>query len=150
MGEFQRVHDVFASFREVNKAFYHTLSSAAHEYGVTPVQYLVLKTLDQCPDIGLSELAELIYSTNSTSSGVIERMVKAGWVSRERSETDRRSVKLSLTEEGKELWSKMYETRLKRLLPLQQTSEEDHATLLRIHKEIVSILNKAKEGQSHE
>ncbi|WP_127530472.1 MarR family winged helix-turn-helix transcriptional regulator [Paenibacillus kobensis] len=141
---------MFASLREVNRAFYNQIHQNLDQLGVTAVQYMVLKVLHNNPRIGLSELSELILSTNSTTSGVIDRMVKAGWVTRERSDTDRRSVILTLTQEGTAIWEQSYAIRLQQSEPLLEMPESDHAELIRIHRNIVNILQKAREGYRHE
>ncbi|GFN31732.1 MarR family winged helix-turn-helix transcriptional regulator [Paenibacillus xylaniclasticus] len=150
MNSQSRLTELFASLREVNRAFYSQIDHNLEQLGVTAVQYMVLKVLHNNPRIGLSELSELILTTNSTTSGVVDRMVKAGWVSRKRSDTDRRSVILMLTQEGEALREKAYAIRLRQSEPLLEMPESDHAELIRIHRNIVNILQKAKEGYKHE
>lgn len=145
-----RLNELFSSIREINRAFYNQLHQNVEQLGVTAVQYMVLKVLHNNPRIGLSELSEFIMCTNSTTSGIIDRMVKAGWVSRERSDIDRRSVILTLTEKGAALWEQSYELRLRQLEPLLQMPESDHDELLRINRNIVNILQRAREGYKHE
>jgi DNA-binding MarR family transcriptional regulator len=51
----------------------------------------------------LSELAELHGVSLPTMSNTISKLVEAGWVSRQRSATDRRVVMLTLTAAGQQL-----------------------------------------------
>ena len=51
----------------------------------------------------LSELAELHGVSLPTMSNTISKLVEAGWVARQRSETDRRVVMLTLTPTGQQL-----------------------------------------------
>lgn len=145
MDDKQRVMDIFQSFREVNQAFFQVMMKAAHHHGVTPIQFMVMRVLSDHPDIGLTELAEKILLGNSTTSGIVDRMVKAGLVSRERSDEDRRSVTLKLTAKGEQIWEETDGTRMRLLHPLLEVSEEDQRNLHRIHEQIVQILHRVRE-----
>ena len=75
----------------------------ASEYGLTGPQLAVLKMLEPVGKLSLSELSWRIKSKNSTVTGIIDRMAREGWVTRQRSAEDRRVVHISLTEQGREL-----------------------------------------------
>lgn len=144
------ISELFTSFREVNQSFYQSMQRAGMHLGVTPIQLLVLKTLRGKPQMSLSELAECLFVGPSTASGIVERMVKANLVSRERPENDRRSISLRLTPEGEQLWVKIDERRNLMLEPLNELGEEDLNDLLRIHGRIVHLLHKAREEHKDE
>lgn len=59
--------------------------------------------LDKRKEITMTELVEYINTPMSTATGMVDRLVKNGYIKRERSETDRRIVILRLTEEGSQL-----------------------------------------------
>src|SRR3989442_15165446 len=59
-------------------------------HGITATQLNVLKLLETVGDISLSELSKQMAATNSTITGIIDRMVAANLVAREQSTTDRR------------------------------------------------------------
>ena len=56
--------------------------------------------LDKRKEITMTELVEYINTPMSTATGIIDRLVKNGYIKRDRSETDRRIVILRLTDEG--------------------------------------------------
>ena len=68
--------------------------------GVTATQLNVLKLLLTVGDLSLSELSKQMAATNSTVTGIVDRMVAANLVAREQSATDRRVWKIRLTPEG--------------------------------------------------
>lgn len=150
LNEKQRLRELFTSFREVNQAYYQAIQHITKSNGITPIQFFTLRMLSDHPNIGLSELAERIRSTSSTASGIIDRMVKAGWVSREIPDTDRRSVELKLTGEGEEMCRRIEEIRTSRLSALTAIPQEDHTHLLRILGNISHILQKTKEGDKYD
>lgn len=51
----------------------------------------------------MSELADYINVPMSTANGIAERLLKKGYIRRERSEEDRRIVVVELTEDGKQV-----------------------------------------------
>ncbi|MBB6675480.1 MarR family winged helix-turn-helix transcriptional regulator [Cohnella nanjingensis] len=150
MEEQQRILAIFTSFREVNQAFYHSMSKSAYNQGITPIQFLVMKALAEQPQMGLSELSECLHTGKSTMSGVVDRLVRAGFVLRERPENDRRAIALRLTPKGEELWKRTNTMRVNRLAPILELSDEDQAHLLRIHGQIVDILQRVREESNDE
>lgn len=144
-----RVQDVFHSFRRVQQAFYQKLLKAAQPHGITPVQILVLKALSERSPMRLTELAERMHLGNSTTSGIVDRLEKAGLIARERGQTDRRAVKLSLTEAGAAVWQRTDETRMELLRPLLQLQDSDVDAILRIHDHIIHILKTTGDDRPH-
>jgi MarR family transcriptional regulator, organic hydroperoxide resistance regulator len=59
--------------------------------------------LDKRNEMTMSELVEYLNSPMSTATGIADRLVKKGYILRDRSESDRRIVILRLTEEGSRL-----------------------------------------------
>lgn len=151
MEDRQRIENIFASFREVNQAFHQSMLQLSQQIGITPIQYFVLKIIVEHPRIGLSELSEKIHSVTSTTSGIVDRMVKAGWVSRDRPANNRRSICLTATASGEELRGKLNELRISQLSSsLLMLSAEDEQHLLRVHKQIVNIIQRQREEENHE
>src|SRR5262245_50457564 len=73
----------------------------ASRHGSTPTQINVLKLLLEVGDLSLSELSRRMAATNSTVTGIVDRMVAAELVAREQSAEDRRVWKIRLTPPGK-------------------------------------------------
>jgi MarR family transcriptional regulator, organic hydroperoxide resistance regulator len=70
---------------------------------LTGPQLTVLKGLEQIGSLSLTELSEHIRAQNSTVTGIIDRMERDDLVVRERSEADRRVVRIRLTKRGAQL-----------------------------------------------
>jgi DNA-binding MarR family transcriptional regulator len=70
-------------------------------HNITATQLNVLKLLQAVGDLSLSELGKRIAATNSTVTGIIDRMVAAKLVAREQSPDDRRVWKIKLTDDGR-------------------------------------------------
>ena len=76
-------------------------------HDITATQLNVLKLLQTVGDLSLSELSQRIAATNSTVTGIIDRMTAAKLVAREQSTEDRRVWKIRLTPEGQQLARKV-------------------------------------------
>ena len=72
-------------------------------------EFTVLRALEDDRTLRVSDVARRINSTNSYVTLTSEKLVNKGFIIRERSEVDRRSVYLTLTEEGLALVKKMDE-----------------------------------------
>ena len=76
-------------------------------HGITATQLNVLKLLQTVGDLSLSEVSKRMAATNSTVTGIIDRMVAAGLVVREQSVEDRRVWMIRLTSEGRAMAKKV-------------------------------------------
>lgn len=141
----QQIDDVMSSFRRVNHAFQQLVRQDAEYLSVSSTQLMVLRKLTLYPDIGVSELAELLHLGNSAASGIVDRMVKSGLITRQRSESDKRSCKLALTETGQTIRDRSLDSLRERLQPLQLMPEHDVAELLRLHEAVIQIMEQGRE-----
>jgi len=132
----EKISNILSSFRKVNKYFYRQMWHHADELGITVVQLRFLKTISEFPDISLLELTDKMEMSKSTASSVVERLVKARLVKREKSKTDRRAVVLQLTALGEEKEKEGHAMFHKRMEPLLELSEEDVQNLLHLHDQI--------------
>lgn len=141
----QQIEDILTSFRRINHTFHQLMARDAEHLKITPTQLMVLRKLSVHPDIGITELAELLHLGNSAASGVVDRMVKAGLITRQRSESDRRIFKLAMTDKGRELRELSRQALREHLQPLKVMPAEDAAELLRLHDEVMEILEQGRD-----
>lgn len=73
------------------------------EFDLTNRQYHALQHLPPGTSRHLTEMSELLFCDKSNVTGLVERMVRDGLVTRDRSERDRRYLELSITAEGNQL-----------------------------------------------
>ena len=71
-----------------------------HGRHVTPIQYAILRTLQECPGIDQVTLAQKIALDTSSSADIATRLEAKGWI--ERKVMPRRQRSLSLTPEGED------------------------------------------------
>ncbi|KAA8997137.1 MarR family transcriptional regulator [Paenibacillus spiritus] len=141
-----QLEEIMTSFRRLSHVFHQLLSRGAEQCNITGTQLTVLRKVSQHPEIRISELAELMHQGNSAVSGVVERMVKSGWLTRVRSEEDRRICRLALTEEGERIMEQAHVLFQHHVDSLDRLSDEDVQTLLRIHEDMIQILEQRRES----
>jgi DNA-binding MarR family transcriptional regulator len=107
-------------------------------FDLTAVQYAALDAIYTHPGAGQAFVAEMIGYDRATIGGVIERLVKKGWVRRVVSEQDRRAFELSLTAKGnsERLASQSIVQELQKEI-LKPLSEVDQETLIRLIRQVV-------------
>jgi MarR family transcriptional regulator, organic hydroperoxide resistance regulator len=76
------------------------VNEALRPLGLTGAQAEVLQVLDQAGPLSLGELGNLLVAEGGHPSRLVDRMVRAGHLSRGVSASDRRRLELSLTERG--------------------------------------------------
>ncbi|MEZ4240082.1 MAG: MarR family transcriptional regulator [Myxococcota bacterium] len=94
---------VLTSIRRIIRRVTTHSHRLAHDTGLTVPQLLVLRAIDTLgADATLSRLVVAVQLSPSTVSGVVERLVKAGLVTRTQSERDRRVWTLAPSPAGRE------------------------------------------------
>jgi DNA-binding MarR family transcriptional regulator len=76
-------------------------SEFMRKYRITGPQLGALRLVALTPGISMRQLSERLYLHVSTVSGIVDRLVKRGYVERERSDEDRRIVQLKVTTAGR-------------------------------------------------
>ncbi|WP_088808835.1 MULTISPECIES: MarR family winged helix-turn-helix transcriptional regulator [Listeria] len=136
------VREVILSFREVSRKTHQYLAEEADKRGITTTQLLALSSLKREPHLTLGELADRMKLSKSTTSGIVDRLVKAGFLTRNRVELNRRTLNLALTELGEEKASTTYDVFFKRLEPILEIGERELTEMLATHQQMIQILER--------
>jgi MarR family transcriptional regulator, organic hydroperoxide resistance regulator len=142
-------NEILESFSEINKAIYKLIKMESDRLGITVVQLKALYKISLNPNTGLGDLAEKLRLTNSTVSGVIDRLVQSGLVERIVPPENRRSVLIHLTESGKNLLNNIFtgdSLLVNKVNDLMNMPKEDIETLLRLHKTVLYKLTHEEES----
>jgi DNA-binding MarR family transcriptional regulator len=104
------------------------------QHALTLPQFLVLALVHQhgvgCP---IGKLAEEMFQSYPTMTGIVDRLKDAGLVARGDDPTDRRKVVVSLTREGRTLLDRARDTRRVRMArALGKLSTQDRREFLRL------------------
>ena len=96
---------LYTASRLLSQAYHPLLS----EHGLTYPQYLVLLVLWEKDAQPVNDIAKRLYLETNTVTPLLQRMEKAGILTRKKGEEDARQMIVSLTPEGRELENKLSE-----------------------------------------
>ena len=116
-------------------AFQH-FAATVGEAGITPGWFGLMVIVANNEGLSQTRLARALGIDGSTVVAMIDRLEENGWLRRQRSEVDRRSHALYLTEAGTEV--------LARLAPLVEAHEADLAQALSVdeRRDLLALLAK--------
>lgn len=136
-------NEILGSFFEINQAINNLIKIEADRLGITMVQLKALVKISSNPDIGLGELADRLRLTNSTVSGVIERLVQLELVERVVPPENRRAVSIHLTDKGRWTFDQLHSSDsilMEKLNDAFDLPEEDISELLRLQNLVLTKL----------
>lgn len=110
-----REHATLASFRRSLRIFLAFSEEAARQAGLTPQQHqaiLAIRGFAPQGEMTIHELAEHLLLKPQTTVELVDRLVDAGLVRRERDQVDRRRVFLALTAKANRILEKLSATHL--------------------------------------
>lgn len=97
--------EVFLNLLRTSAAMEHSAASHLKEHGLTLTQYNTLRILRGAGSEGLcrNEISKRMIKPVSDATRLLDRMVAAGWVERDREDGDRRFVTARITGSGLDL-----------------------------------------------
>jgi DNA-binding MarR family transcriptional regulator len=101
--------EVYLSILRTASELSYAVDQYFRPFDITPSQYNVLRILRGAGSDGLcrNEISDRMVTATPDMSRLLDRMEKAGWVTRERAADDRRQVSTHITNSGTELLTKL-------------------------------------------
>ena len=105
---------------------------------ITNTQLLVLECLSACGPCKMNALVSALKVNFSAATTIIDRLVRTGFVIRQRGEEDRRTVFVDLSPKGKKILSEDHQRRRKAFMQVfSRVSAQEREDYLRILEKIV-------------
>jgi len=70
---------------------------------LTPIQQLILELLEEEEGLSAGDIVEKLTLDRATLSGVLDRMARNGWISKNSDHKDRRFIRVYLTDKSREM-----------------------------------------------
>ncbi|SRR5260370_3240977 len=101
--------EVYLTILRTASELSHAVDQFFRPFGITSSQYNVLRILRGTGTDGLcrNEISERMVTATPDMSRLLDRIEKAGWVTRKRAEEDRRQVSTHITKSGMELLARL-------------------------------------------
>ena len=93
----EKKYDIARLFHELHLVIKQSMRREFECLGLTMPQTMVIGTLMSKGPMKVTELSETLGFTNSTTSGILDRLEKQDIIQRERAQQDRRVVTVSVT-----------------------------------------------------
>ena len=131
--------EVYRSLRKTYRSLKREFKKIAEDNGLTWAQFHALYHINE-EGIPFNYLSEHLHCHASNLTGLIDRMIEKGIVTREQSQEDRRVWLIKLTEKGRDFKNM--------LLPAYQDSIEDRFAVLKQEEldTLYRLLEKLREG----
>jgi DNA-binding MarR family transcriptional regulator len=100
------ISSIVDNLRRVFQVVHGHSKKVERETGLTGPQLWAIKVIADSAPIRVSDLAARMYLHPATTVGILDRLEKKGLIARVRSQQDRRSVAVSLTESGSQVVAK--------------------------------------------
>ncbi|MBU3190251.1 MarR family transcriptional regulator [Clostridium bowmanii] len=124
--------EVARLFQEVMQLFKHSMNKLLEETGMSAPQGMVLGLLSKKKKIKITELSHQLCLSNSTVSGIVDRLEKQKMVVRERSLDDKRVVYVSIAPNFKDMHENFHKQFEKNIQNTMSRGSEDE--LNKIHE----------------
>ena len=136
--------EVYLSILRTASELSYAVDQFFRPFDITPSQYNVLRILRGAGADGLcrNEISERMVTATPDMTRLLDRMEKAGWVTRERAEEDRRQVSTHITKPGMELLARLERPTTDFVTPLfAGATISDLKTVLKVNDQIRTKLS---------
>jgi len=99
INDIDKSYEIIRSIKNVKESLKHNFHKRFKDLNLTAPQGMLIGVLVHNGQMKISDLSEKMALSNSTVSGIIDRLEKNKFVERKRSEEDRRVVMVDLTED---------------------------------------------------
>jgi len=146
--ESSRIEEMLTAIKRIVSLIKQNFERDFKKMHVTQSQILVMRVLNQYGDMKMSDISRELDLSNSTVSGIIDRLVEKKIVKRKRSEEDRRIVMISLAEEYcKPVKKQLNAFALKMRRALSTATEEDLDSIMQGLEKLERILEESQESE---
>jgi DNA-binding MarR family transcriptional regulator len=130
-------YDVWREFLRTWKTWYKASEKNLISMGVSTVEYRILKNLTERGSLPMIELANINMVTQGWITGVVDKLEELGYVNRERSDTDRRVINITVSNKGKAFFKKIETLHLRFIDDsLKNFTDEEKYNILNFLKKI--------------
>jgi DNA-binding MarR family transcriptional regulator len=114
---------------------------------ITLPQFFVMNHLDKHGESKMNELAKVMDVTTAAATGIVDRLVRYGYIVRSYDIKDRRVINISLTQKGSDLVKRIGRQRKEVTLDIfGKISKEERESYLSIMLHIRNILTEEKKN----
>ncbi|MFP4461227.1 MAG: MarR family winged helix-turn-helix transcriptional regulator [Thermotogota bacterium] len=145
-----KILEIMMTVKKIMMLIKQQLDQEFKSLGISQSQGLIIRTLMEHGDMKVSDIAKHLDLSNSTVSGIVDRLVEKEIVDRKRSEEDRRVVMISLAKSHCQPLKRHFEAMCNRLNSVMDYGSEqeldDIAVALEKLKKLLEKAQTVEEG----
>lgn len=127
---------------EIARGFFRRHTNELFKGRITVPQFFILDFLSQEGESKMTDIARFLIITTAAATGLVERLVKYGYVVRISDPQDRRIIKIKLSAKGAEMVKKINAQKRQMIIEIfGKISQEEREDYLRILMRIRQILS---------
>lgn len=136
-------NEIFNLFLENMKKIFYPEDWIELDLSFSKSELFTMLMIDRHGEVIMSQVAEYTNIPMSTATGMVDRLVRNGYLKRERSDSDRRIVVIKLTDSGKSLISHMKKIAMEYIkLVYDSLEEEERFLVTKVFMKVLDIINK--------
>lgn len=140
-----KILEIMISVKKIMMLIKRNLDQEFKTLGISESQGLIIRTLMEYGDMKVSDIAKRLDLSNSTVSGIVDRLVERGVVDRKRSEQDRRVVMISLAKTHRQPLKKHFQAVCDRLNKVTDlVSDQELDDIVKALDQLKKLLEKAQ------
>lgn len=137
----------FSTMMQLGKLMSQQTQETHEERTATMLQLMALQFLKEQPIGIVSDLANFLKLSKSSTTQLVERLVKVGFVKRIHDKEDRRIVRLNITKDGEKEFEVLKNKMMEKMQKiLSRIPAKDLHELIRIHTNLIETLKKEQNG----
>ena len=106
LDKLEKHEEVLVAIRQIIRAIdLHSKQLSKHA-GLTGPQLILMRSIDTLGQVTIRELSKNTNMSQATATTILDRLERNGYVTRVRSESDKRKVHAYLTDQGREILAK--------------------------------------------
>jgi DNA-binding MarR family transcriptional regulator len=143
--------NIFELFFDSLKKLLYPEEWIALDLDFSKSELFTMLLVDRNGEIIMSRIADYVNVSMSTANGIVERLIKKGYLERNRSDSDRRIVVIRLTEEGKNLVRDLKSIVSEYvMLVYNELNDEERKLIFKVIGKVTQILEKKSHKNSNE
>lgn len=113
-------NQAWRSLAKTYKTVYFHINSDLRQYGLTPPQYAVLRTIWRTPGglLPMNEIGKEMVVTFANITTIVDNLERQSYVKRVRDQQDRRIIRVKLLKDGEKLVKRIYNSHHKQIAKL--------------------------------
>ncbi len=138
---------LFSTMMQLGKLMSKHTQETHEEQSATMLQLIALQFLKEQPNGTVSDLANFLKLSKSSTTQLVERLVRVGSVERVNDTKDRRIIRLNITETGEKEFTTLKNKMMERMQKIMsKVPAKDIRELIRIHTNLIETLKKEQNG----